>query len=150
MQSFAQKVCAALPASHVRLVAAGDRKVKKVALCSGSGAEFISRAAFLGADVYVTGDVKYHDAQQAIAKGMHVIDAGHFATEYPVVPVLARRLAAELEGVRGDIAVACDTQARDVKVLVKGGYKVTACQPFDLFPHTEHVETIVALHRTDS
>ncbi len=30
-------------------------------------------------------------------------------------------------------------------VLVKGGYKVTACQPFDLFPHTEHIETIVAL-----
>ena len=42
-----------------------------------------------------------------------------------------------------------DTQARDIKVLVKGGYKVTACQPFDLFPHTEHIETIVALHRTD-
>ena len=38
-----------------------------------------------------------------------------------------------------------DTQARDVKVLVKGGYKVTACQPFDLFPHTEHVETVVLL-----
>ena len=38
-----------------------------------------------------------------------------------------------------------DTQARDIKVLVKGGYKVTACQPFDLFPHTEHVETVVLL-----
>ena len=42
-----------------------------------------------------------------------------------------------------------DTQARDIKVLVKGGYKVTACQPFDLFPHTEHVETVVGLHRKD-
>ena len=38
-----------------------------------------------------------------------------------------------------------DTQARDIKVLVKGGYKVTACQPFDLFPHTVHVETVVLL-----
>ena len=38
-----------------------------------------------------------------------------------------------------------DTQARDIKVLVKGGYKVMACQPFDLFPHTEHVETVVKL-----
>ena len=38
-----------------------------------------------------------------------------------------------------------DTQARDIKALVKGGYKVTACQPFDLFPHTEHVETVVLL-----
>ena len=40
-----------------------------------------------------------------------------------------------------------DTQARDIKVLVKGGYKVTACQPFDLFPHTEHVETVVLLSK---
>ena len=40
-----------------------------------------------------------------------------------------------------------DTQARDIKVLVKGGYKVTACQPFDLFPHTEHVENIVLLSK---
>ena len=40
-----------------------------------------------------------------------------------------------------------DTQARDIKVLVKGGYKVTACQPFDLFPHTEHVENICLLSR---
>ena len=36
-------------------------------------------------------------------------------------------------------------RARDIKVLIKGGYKVTACQPFDLFPHTEHVETVVLL-----
>ena len=40
-----------------------------------------------------------------------------------------------------------DTQARDIKALVKGGYKVTACQPFDLFPHTEHVENICLLSR---
>ena len=40
-----------------------------------------------------------------------------------------------------------DTQARDIKVLVKGGYKVTACQPFDLFPHTEHVENVILLSR---
>ena len=38
-----------------------------------------------------------------------------------------------------------DTQARDIKALVKGGYKVTACQPFDLFPHTEHVESVVLM-----
>ena len=40
-----------------------------------------------------------------------------------------------------------DTQARDIKVLIKGGYKVTACQPFDLFPHTEHVETVCLLSK---
>ena len=40
-----------------------------------------------------------------------------------------------------------DTQARDIKVLVKGGYKVMACQPFDLFPHTEHCETVCLLSK---
>ena len=50
----------------------------------------------MGADVYVTGDVKYHEAQTAVELGMHVIDAGHFATEFPVVEVLRRRLTEEL------------------------------------------------------
>ena len=44
-----------------------------------------------------------------------------------------------------NISCGPDTQARDIKVLVKGGYKVTAYQPFDLFPHTEHVENVILL-----
>lgn len=96
VEDFARQVREALPAEHVRLVNAGARPVRKVALCSGSGAEFIQKAAFMGADVYVTGDVKYHEAQQAVELGMHVIDAGHFATEFPVVEVLREKLAAEL------------------------------------------------------
>jgi putative NIF3 family GTP cyclohydrolase 1 type 2 len=85
-----------VPVEHVRQVHAGARPVRKVALCSGSGAEFIQKAAFMGADVYVTGDVKYHEAQAAVELGMHVIDAGHFATEFPVVEVLRQRLTEEL------------------------------------------------------
>ena len=38
-----------------------------------------------------------------------------------------------------------DTQARDIKRLVKGGYRVKTCQPFDMFPHTGHVETVVLM-----
>ena len=96
VEDFARQVREALPAKHVRLVHAGARPVRKVALCSGSGAEFIQKAAFMGADVYVTGDVKYHEAQAAVELGMHVIDAGHFATEFPVVEVLRQRLTEEL------------------------------------------------------
>ena len=96
VENFARQVRDALPASHVRLVNAGKRAVRKVALCSGSGAEFIQKAAFMGADAYVTGDVKYHEAQQAVELGMHVIDAGHFATEFPVVEVLREKLSQEL------------------------------------------------------
>jgi putative NIF3 family GTP cyclohydrolase 1 type 2 len=105
-----------LPTEHVRLVNAGPRPVRKVALCSGSGAEFIQKAAFMGADAYVTGDVKYHEAQTAVEMGMHVIDAGHFATEFPVVEVLRERLAAELA--EYNMEVIADTESGDFFTIV--------------------------------
>jgi putative NIF3 family GTP cyclohydrolase 1 type 2 len=57
-----------------------DGPVKTVAVCTGSGASFIPQAARL-ADVYVTGDIKFHDAQAAQSLGLPVIDCGHFFTE---------------------------------------------------------------------
>ena len=42
-----------------------------------------------------------------------------------------------------------ETLARDLKYLTKHGYQAKECQPVDLFPWTKHIETIVALHRTD-
>lgn len=40
-----------------------------------------------------------------------------------------------------------ETQARDLRTLTKGGYKVTYLQPFDMFPHTAHVETVALLEK---
>ena len=63
--------------------------VQKVAALNGSGAEYINMAADSGADVYVTGDVKFHDAELAWRYGLWVIDAGHFATEAMIPTKLA-------------------------------------------------------------
>ena len=45
------------------------------------------------------------------------------------------------------VYVSCDpaTQARDLKEFIEGGYKITKMQPFDLFPHTRHIENVVSL-----
>jgi len=45
------------------------------------------------------------------------------------------------------VYVSCDpaTQARDVKEFIQGGYTLTRIQPFDLFPHTRHIENVVSL-----
>ena len=118
IEDFARRVRAALPVSHVRMVKAGDKPVRKVALCSGAGAEFISKASFLGADAYVTGDVKYHEAQQAVEMGIHVIDGGHFGTEFPIAAVLADRLREELSGLKGEAEVVTDTLSQDVFAIV--------------------------------
>jgi putative NIF3 family GTP cyclohydrolase 1 type 2 len=115
-REFAEQVRKGLHADYVRLVQAGDQLVQKVALCSGSGAEFIGRAAGLGADAYVTGDVRYHEAQQAVQQGLHVIDAGHFSTEFPIVEVLARRLEAELQG---QVKIAVDDFSQDFFQIIR-------------------------------
>ncbi len=45
------------------------------------------------------------------------------------------------------VYISCDieTQARDVLYLTKNGYKVKSCKPFDMFPHTRHIENIILL-----
>lgn len=76
----------------IRFVGDVNKKIKKVGLCTGSGAEFIYDAFQAGCDCYITGDVKYHDAQYAIGLGIAVIDAGHFETENITAAVLVERL----------------------------------------------------------
>ena len=94
---FARHVKKVLNAENVRLVDAGDFLIEKVGLCGGAGAEFIQKAKFFGAQAFVTGDVKYHEAQAAVENKIHVVDAGHFATEFPIVHALAEYLRDELK-----------------------------------------------------
>lgn len=56
-------------------------KISRVALCGGSGSEFINDAKRLGADIFITGDIKYHDAELATQLGLVLVDAGHYHTE---------------------------------------------------------------------
>lgn len=65
------------------------RQIKTVALCGGSGLSYLSAAKKAGADVYVTGDMRYHDAQAANEMDLCVVDAGHLATERMIVDALA-------------------------------------------------------------
>ena len=67
--------------NYLKFVKSADSRINKVALCSGSGADFIKSASFKGADLFITGDVKYHEAQLAEELGLNLIDAGHYGTE---------------------------------------------------------------------
>ncbi len=69
---------------------AGNRDVSCVAVCSGSGGDFICDAAKVGADALVTADVKHHLFLEAARLGISLYDAGHYNTEYVIVSVLAR------------------------------------------------------------
>jgi len=92
LADFAQRVSQVLGAPVVRWLGDPSRRIERVAVLGGSGQDFIDQALSAGADVLVTGDVGYHRAREAWEKGLAVIDAGHWATEAPVVPALAARL----------------------------------------------------------
>lgn len=88
LAEFASRVKDALSAAQLKIVGDRDKVIKKVAVCGGAGAALIKPSVFAGADVLVTGDLKYHEAQEAAALGLAVIDAGHDVTEQVVIPVL--------------------------------------------------------------
>ncbi|MCL1808425.1 MAG: Nif3-like dinuclear metal center hexameric protein [Clostridiales bacterium] len=77
-----------------RMAATGDpgAKIWKVGLCSGASADLIDNAASSGCDLFITGDVKYHDAHHAMAQGICLIDAGHYGTEKFFVENMAGKL----------------------------------------------------------
>jgi dinuclear metal center YbgI/SA1388 family protein len=70
--------------------------VSRVACCPGSGASLLGRVAKVGAQVYVTGDLKYHDAQAARELGYLVVDVGHFVLEERMMRVFSEELRRKL------------------------------------------------------
>jgi dinuclear metal center YbgI/SA1388 family protein len=88
LEEFAQRVKRELNVPGVRIVGGRDRKIKKVAVVGGAGAEWIDSALQRGTDVFVTADLKYHDAQDAFYKGLAMIDPGHNGMERLVVPAV--------------------------------------------------------------
>lgn len=80
---YAKSIKELLKVEHIKLYCSRDDKiVNKVAFCGGSGGEFINDAIAKEADVYITGDIKYHQAQFALQNNLCIIDAGHYNTEY--------------------------------------------------------------------
>lgn len=67
----------------------GGCTIRTVAVCGGSGGDFID-ALTPYADAFVTGEVRHHE--WLAARGIAVIEAGHYATEVPVVDTLCRWL----------------------------------------------------------
>ncbi len=79
--------------------------IEKVAVCGGSGGSMIQQAAFRGAQVLVTGDVSYHQAQDAQNLGLCVVDAGHGVTEKIAIPYFADLLHSELIALKINVGI---------------------------------------------
>ncbi len=92
---FAAIVKRELAAASVQVVGDLNRTVQKVAIACGAAGEFLSDSLRAKADVFLTGEMRFHDALTARGAGIGVILPGHYATERPAVEALAQKLAAE-------------------------------------------------------
>ncbi len=57
-------------------------EVKKIAVVNGAGSSYWKKAKRMGADLLITGDLKYHEALDAKEEGFSIIDAGHYESEH--------------------------------------------------------------------
>ncbi|MBE0618547.1 MAG: Nif3-like dinuclear metal center hexameric protein, partial [Proteobacteria bacterium] len=95
---WAGEVAQQLGATAARLVGSPQTLVERVAVCGGSGASLWPEALAAGAQVLVTGDVKYHGALEARGAGLALLDVGHGPSERLAVDVLAEHLASWAQG----------------------------------------------------
>jgi len=77
----------------------GGKPIKKVAVGGGSCASEMMEALAAGCDTFVTSDIKYNQFRTAFELGLNLIDAGHFHTENPVMPIVAEKLRISFPGV---------------------------------------------------
>jgi len=75
-----------------------NREIRRVGICTGAGADLMDEAARLGCDLFITGDVKYHEFQAAEGLGLAMIDAGHFETEIFFCDNMGLELASRTSG----------------------------------------------------
>ena len=76
-----------------------DRKVSRLAVSPGSGKSAVSPAIAAGADALVTGDIGHHEGLDAVARGLAVIDAGHYGTEYIFLDDMKQFFGSRLPGI---------------------------------------------------
>lgn len=86
-----------LKAKDLRWWSPGQQAFRTIALCGGSGGSLIGQAARLGADIFISGDFRYHDLKQAQSLELALIDAGHHNTERPGLLHIQKHLEERLK-----------------------------------------------------
>lgn len=92
VSNFLNKLKEKLEVKNLKVFGKIDGNVSRIAFCGGSGGDFIQDAYDKSADLYITGDIKYHEAQLANELNLLLIDAGHYNTEKIILPKIKKKL----------------------------------------------------------
>lgn len=81
IEIFIRKIKETLSIETIRAIGNTEKMIRKIGLVTGAGSEYIDKAFENGADVFITGDIKYHQAMDICQQNKTVLDVGHFETE---------------------------------------------------------------------
>ncbi len=96
LASLAGSIKSALGLQSVWVAGAGDMLVRRIAVCTGSGSGLLQAFFKSDAQVFVTGDLRYHDGRDAELYQRGLIDTGHFSSEHLMVGSIRSRLVSAL------------------------------------------------------
>jgi dinuclear metal center YbgI/SA1388 family protein len=118
LKSLVTMVKKRLKLDFVRVSGDLEMKVTRVAICSGSGSSLMQAFLSSKAQVYISGDIHYHNAREAETANRGIIDIGHFPSEHLMVDALAQQLESILskDGIEAEIK-ACKIEKDPFKVL---------------------------------
>jgi dinuclear metal center YbgI/SA1388 family protein len=94
-----ERVKKSLSAALAQVVGNLSQTVNRVAVACGAAGEYLVDSIRSNADVFLTGEMRFHDALTARDQGVSVILPGHYATERPGVEELAAKIATDWQGV---------------------------------------------------
>ncbi len=118
LADFALEVKKKLKLDVLKIVGNPGLPVKKIAVCTGSGSGLLKAFFKSGAQVYISGDLRFHDARDVEAADLGLIDIGHFPSEYLMVASLIKRLGKIISQNRFDVEICACGNERDPFVVL--------------------------------
>lgn len=97
----------------IRQIGSFKGRVKRIAFCAGSGSSLFPEVLKAGCDLFITGDIKYHDAMNFLMEGIPVLDIGHFGSEQGIRKVLAEKIRRVLREADSKVPVYTSRSERD-------------------------------------
>ena len=103
---------------YLKYCGKSDMQINKVALCAGSGGSLMKIFFKSDADVYITGDIKYHDAKDAQNNNRAIIDISHFGSEIIITNKLTQRLSKLIAETGFDTCIdTCNLEQEPFKII---------------------------------
>ncbi|MCP4671501.1 MAG: Nif3-like dinuclear metal center hexameric protein [Desulfobacula sp.] len=118
LKQFADAIKEKLALSHLRVIGNMNLPVRTAAVCTGSGGSLVGEFLKSGADVYITGAIKYHEARLVEQSSKALIDVGHFGSEHIAIDLLSKKLSRAVQKAGMDIEIKKYTKEKDPFIIV--------------------------------